>query len=132
MSDSEEQKGLMEDLLRKNKTKFCDFFQSALPRIAEEFWEAGLIAKETADKTRVMGVGNFTLASQLVEACHPSLVYYPEENFPKFIEVLKRHETMKLLAAEMESKFEQARELYINNLTHLARASYTALLLQFC
>ena len=113
MSDSEDLEKVVKGLLRKYNVKINEFVKTELQRIAGDFWAAELITKETADSMHVMGVDNYTLATKLMSACHPSLVQNPKENFPKFIEVLKGYETMESLAKEMESKFEQARKSYI-------------------
>ena len=115
MSDSEDLNRVVERLLNDNNVKLKDLVQTVLPRIAGEFRAAGLIEKEVEDAMLVTGVDYFTLAARLVNACQPSLVQNPEEQFPKFLAILKGHETMKPLAAEMESKFEQARESFICN-----------------
>ena len=122
MSDSEELKRVVERLLLKNNVKLKDLIQNVSQRIAGKFLEVGLIEKEVADSMLVTGVDHFTLAAKLVNACQTSLVLYPGKNFPKFVNVLKGYETMKQLAMEMESEFEQAREWYFNALvaTHLA------------
>ena len=113
MSESEELKRVVERLLRENNVKLKDLIQNVLQRIAGELWAAGLIEKEVEDSVHVTGVEQFTLAAKLVNSCQTSLVLYPGENFPKFIVVLKGYQTMKPLAAEMESEFEQAREWYL-------------------
>ena len=115
MSDLEDLQRVVERLLKVNNVKLKDLILTVLPRIAGEFRAAGLITKEVEDSMLVTG-GEFALASRLVNACHPSLVQYPEEKFPKFIEVLKGYETMRSLAVEMESKFEQAGESLGNTL----------------
>ena len=122
MSDSVELKTVVERLLRENNVKLKRLFQSVLQTIAGEFWAAGLIEQEVADSMLVLGVAEFTLATRLFNACQTSLVVHPGKKFLKFIEVLKGYDTMKLLAKEMESEFEQARESYFNDLaaTHLA------------
>ena len=74
MTDSEELKRVVERLLRESNVKLTDSIQNVLQRIAREFWAAGLIAKETADNMHVTGVGDFSLASKLLNACHSSLV----------------------------------------------------------
>ena len=116
MSDSEELQGVVERLLRENNVKVTDLIEPVLQRIAGEFWAAGLIEKAVKESMLVTGIDHSTLAGKLFNACETSLVLYPRENFPKFIEVLKRHDAMKQLAAEMESKFEQASESYFNSL----------------
>ena len=113
MADSEDLEKVVKTLLRKNNVKINEFVQNELHKIAGDFWAAELITKETADSMHVTGVANYTLATKLMSACHPSLVQNAEEKFPKFIEVLKGYETMESLAKEMESKFEQARKSYI-------------------
>ena len=113
MSNSEELKCVVECLLRENNVKLKDFIQTVMQRIAGEFWAAGLIEKDVDDSVHVTGVSNFTLAAKLFNACQQSLVLSPGKNFPKFIEVLKGYETIKPLAAVMESEFEQACESYI-------------------
>ena len=110
MSDSEELKRVVKRLLDKNNVKLKESIQNVLHKIAGEFRAAGLIEKEVEESMLVTGVDNFTLATKLVNACQTSLVQYPVENFSKFTKILKGHETMKPLAAEMESEFEQARE----------------------
>ena len=123
MSDSEELKRVVERLLRENNVMLKEMlsFHCVLSRIAAEFWAARLIDKEVADEMLVTGVDRFMLAAKLFNACRTSLVQHPSENFPKFIEVLKKSSTMRMLAEEMESEFEQARESYFNGLvaTHL-------------
>ena len=121
MSDSEELKRVVERLLRENNVKLKDLFQHVLPSIAGELWATRLIEKYVADGVRVAGVEHVTLAAKLFDACYTSLVQYPAVKFPQFIEVLKGYETMKQLAEEMESDFEQASESYFNTLvtTHL-------------
>ena len=101
--------------------KLKDFFQHVLPTIAGKFWNAGLIEKDVADNVHVLGVPQSKTAAWLFDACYTSLVQNPEVKFPRFIEVLKTHVTMKELAEEMESEFEQACESYFNALvaTHL-------------
>ena len=123
MSDSEELKRVVEHLLRENNVKLKDLFQHVLPRIAGELWAARLIEKYIADSVRVQGVDHITLAAKLFDACYTSLLQYPAVKFPQFIEVLKGYETMKPLAEEMESEFEQARESYINALVAMHFAS---------
>ena len=122
MSDLDEQilKSVVERLLCDNNVKLKDFFQHVLPRIAGQFWRARLIEKYVADIVLVAGVDHTTLASKLFDACYTSLVQYPGVKFPQFIEVLKEYDTMKQLAEEMESEFEQARELYLNTLGALS------------
>ena len=110
MTDLEESKKVVQRLLDKNNVKLKDLTQNVLHRIAGQFRAAGLIAKDVEESMLVMGVDPFTLATKLVNACETSLVEYPEENFSKFTEILKGHETMKPLAAEMESEFKQARK----------------------
>ena len=110
MSDSEQLKRVVERLLDDNNVKLKDLTQTVLHRIAGEFRAAGLIAKEVEESMLVPGLDPFTLATKLVNACQTSLVQYPEENFSRFIAILKGHEIMKQLAAEMESEFKQARE----------------------
>ena len=112
MSDSEELKSVVERLLRENNVKIKDLIQTKLQRIAGEFWAAELIDKDVELSMHVTGVDNFTLAAELFNACQKPLVLYPAQNFPKFIKILKGYETIKPLAAEMESEFEQARESY--------------------
>ena len=114
MADSEELKRVLERLLRENNVKLKDSFQTVLQRIGGEFWAAGLIAQAVADRMLVFGETKFALATELFNACQTSLVQYPGEKFPKFIEVLKGYDTTKQLAEEMESEFEQAREAYFN------------------
>ena len=122
MSGSEELKtrlkGVVESLLNDNNVELKDLTQTVVDRIAGEFRAAGLITKDMEDSMLVMGLDNFRLAAKLMSACQTSLVMYPEENFPKFIAVLMRYGTMKRLAAEMESKFKQASESYIDPLGH--------------
>ena len=122
MSNSQELKTVVERLLCENNVKLKDFFQHVLPTIAGKFWAARLIEKYVADSVHVTGVDHMTLAAKLFDACYTSLVQYPEEKYPQFIEILKGYETMKQLAEKMESEFEQARESYFNGLveTHLA------------
>ena len=123
MSDSEDLKSVVERLLRKNNVKLKDLIQTVLKRIAGELWAAELIEQNVEESVHASGVDNFTLAAKLFNACQKPLVLYPGENFPKFIGVLKGYETIKPLAAEMESEFEQARESYFNAsvvATHLA------------
>ena len=123
MSDSEELKRVVERLLRENNIKLKDLIQTVLQRIAGEFWAAGLIEKEVVDSMLVTGIDHFTLAAKLFNACQKSLVQYPEKNFFKFSEVLKRYDTMKQLAADMKSEFDQARESYFNALIAMYLAS---------
>ena len=122
MSGSEELKRVLERLLRENNVKLKELFQTVLQRIAGEFRAAGLIEKDVEESMFVLGVDHFTLAARLFIACQSSLVLFPEAAFPKFIAVLKGYYTMKQLAEEMESEFENARESYFNGLfaTHLA------------
>ena len=108
-SDSKELKRVVERLLRKNNDTLIDLSRHILPRIAGQFWAAGLIDKDVKDSMLETG-DRVTLAAKLFSACHAPLVLDPREKFPEFIEVLKEHETMKRLAENMESEFEQARE----------------------
>ena len=114
MSDPAKLKKVVEFLLRERNVNLrMDLVDANVFRVAGEFRDAGLIPKEVEDGMHVFGVDSYTLAAKLMNACQTSLVHYPEENFPKFIEILKRCGTTKPLAAEMESEFEQACELYI-------------------
>ena len=117
MSDSEEPKKVVARLLRENNVELKDFVKADLPRIAGEFWAKGLIAQGMVDKMSVAGVDKFQLAADLINACQPSLELNPEDNFPKFIAVLKNYENMIQLAENMESEFKQARAC--RNIAHL-------------
>ena len=122
-SDSKEKLGtFVGKLVRENNVILKDLIKPIVAKVAGEFIAATLIPSEMEDQMLVTGVDNFTLATRLVNACQTQLTLYPDKKFPKFIEVLKRHETMELLAKEMESKFEQAREFWFNAVvaTHLA------------
>ena len=112
MSGSEELKKVVKRLLQKNNVELKDFIKVPLLRIAGDFLAAGLITTDVESSLHVQGVDRFELAAKLMNACQPSLEQYPEKNFPKFIAVLKKYETMEQLAKEMETEFEQARELY--------------------
>ena len=110
MSDSKELRRVVEHLLRRNNVRLKDSFQNVLEGVTDQFYAAGLIPKMVVDSTYEVEVDNYTLASRLLNACHPLLVQYPEDKFLKFIQLLKGYETMKQLATEMEFEFEQARE----------------------
>ena len=47
-------------------------------------------------------------AAELMSACQPSLVRYPEQNFPEFTAILKNEVTMEKLARKMEEEFKEA------------------------
>ena len=110
MSDSENLKRVVDDLLRENNVKLKRLFQNVLQTIAGEFWAAGLIEREVVNSMLVMGVDSSIPAAKLFDACYTLLVQSPREHFPKFIGVLKGYETTKQLTADMESVFEQASE----------------------
>ena len=112
MSRSEELKKVVKELLRNNNVELKEFMEAVLLRIAGDFWAKKLITQETEKSMHVKGEDTFSLAAKLMNACQASLQQRPEENFPKFIEVLKKYETMEQLAKEMETEFEQARELH--------------------
>ena len=113
MSNPVELSRVVQRLLRENNVKLKELLKPVVPKIAREFREAGLIPREVEDQMLVTEVDPFTLATKLLNQCQPSLVQYPDVKFPKFIEILKRYESMKLLAAKMEPDFQQARESYI-------------------
>ena len=110
MSDAKKLEECVERILREKNTKLKDLLQHVVQRIAGEFWTAGLIDKSVESSMSTRAVDKSGHAKDLLDACHDSLVQRPRENFPKFIEVLKRYETMKSLAAVMESEFQQGRE----------------------
>ena len=117
MSDTKKLKKVVDGLMRDNNVDLKDLIKPVVTRIAGEFRAAGLIPSDVEEQMLVMGVDNFTLATKLVNACQTSLVMYPDTNFPKFIEILEGHGgAMELLAKEMETKFEEARELCFNAL----------------
>ena len=114
MSDSKDLETVVRDLVRENNVKLKELITPVVTKIAGEFTAAGLVPSEMEDQILVTGVEDFKLAAKLVNACRTMLTMYPDKNFPKFIGILKKYETMKLLAKEMESTFEQARELCFN------------------
>ena len=101
--------------MQENDVELKDCIAHILLRIAGDFWAAGLITKDVEYSLHLPGVSSFELAAKLMNACQPSLEQYPEKNFLKFIAVLKKYEIMEQLATEMETKFEQARELYVKH-----------------
>ena len=113
MSNPEDLNRVVQRLLRENNVELKELIKPVVPKIAREFREAGLIPREVEDQMLVTGVDPFTLATRLVNACQTSLAMFQDKNFPKFIEILKRYDTMKPLAAKMEPNFQQARESYI-------------------
>ena len=115
MSDSENLKKVVHVLFRENNMKLKGLFQNVLQTITGEFLAAGLIEQEVAGSMLTMGLTELMLASKLFNACQDSVCLYPGENFPKFIEVLKGHETMKPLATAMEAQFKQVRESYLTS-----------------
>ena len=129
MSDSEELMRVVKDLLEKYNVELTDFIQGALQRVAGEFLAAKLIMQETVDSLDVTGVDNAVLAKKVLKGCRPSLVHFPEENFPKFIAVLRNYVTMEQLAANMESEFKDARKscntMLATQLTSLPKCMYS-------
>ena len=98
----------VERILQKNNVELKDFMMGDLSRIAGHFLAEGFIEDTTVDSMNVTGVAPFLLASRLMRACQPSLVQTPEKNFPRFIAVLKKYETMVPLAEKMENEFKEA------------------------
>ena len=102
----------VEHILRDYNVKLTDFLKGNLVRIAGNLNAEGLIEQVTVDRMRTIGVDRCELAAELLAACQPSLVQYPEEDFPKFIAVLKQYVTMEKLAEEIEDKFKKASMLW--------------------
>ena len=98
----------VERILQENNVTLTDFMKGDLARIAGSLRAEGLVELATVDKMRMIGVDSFALAAELLTACRPSLVQYPEENLPKFIAVLKQCVTMEKLAEELEDEFKKA------------------------
>ena len=98
----------VERILRDYNVKLANFMEGILVRIAGNLNAEGLIERTTVDRMRTIGVDRCELAAELLAACRPSLVYFPEENFPKLIAVLKKYVTMAPLAKEMEDEFKKA------------------------
>ena len=89
-----------------------EFIKVDLVKIAGHFHAKGLITETAVSRMRVTGVDRIQLAGDLMEACQPSLVQFPVENFPQFIAVLKEFVTMEKIAEKMEEKFKEASMFY--------------------
>ena len=112
MSESGDLHEVAKRILRENNVELKELMMEELSRIAGYFHQEGLIEQTTVNKMGMIGVDRFSLASDLLSACQPSLEQRPEENFPKFIAVLKKFVTMKKLARKMEDEFKEARMFY--------------------
>ena len=113
MSHSEELTSVVKKILEKNNAKLKGLIGTAVQGISGEFLAVGLIDKEVDDSMRVLGTPDSTLAGTLLSKCNQTLLANPGEDFPKFIQVLKKHTILERLALEMESEFGQAaRESY--------------------
>ena len=60
----------------------------------------------------VKGEDPYILAKELLDACQPSLLVWPEDTFPKFVAVLKKFVTTERLAEKMEDDFRKASMLW--------------------
>ena len=107
-SDHEKLKKAVQRILRTHNVDLKDFVKNDLQKIAGGFLAQELITQTTVDVVKVSGVPDFNLAAKLVDACQPSLVNYPEKNFPRFIGVLKKYETTADIAKTMEAEFKEA------------------------
>ena len=108
MSWSQDPQKVVESILRKNSMDLYELMVANLPRIAGYFWKEGLIEKTTKDRMSTTGADQFNLATELLNACQPLLMLWPEENFPRFIAILKKFVTMVKLAQKMEDEFKKA------------------------
>ena len=99
---------VVERILRNNNVRLKESMSKDLSRIAAHLRAEGLIEKAAEDRMSVIGIAPFELATVLMDACQPSLVFWPEQKFPRFIAVLKKFVTMEKLAIEMEQEFKEA------------------------
>ena len=95
-------------ILRKNNVELKALMVGVLVDISGHFYAEGLIEQITVNRMRMIGVDQINLAADLLGACQTSLEQRPEENFPKFIAVLKKFVTMEKRAQEMEDEFKEA------------------------
>ena len=112
MSKSGDLQKVVKRILRTYNVDLKDLVKEDLERIAGGFFAQGLVNQTTVDKMSVSGMVPFQLASKLLTACQPSIVRSPEENFPRFIAVLKEYDTMEELAEKMEDEFKEAGMLW--------------------
>ena len=108
MARSGDLQEVVEGILRTNNVELKEFMKEELVKIAGHFHAEGLIERTAVNRMSVTGVGRFRLAAELMDACQPSLMLYPEENFPRFVAVLKKCVTMVKLAEKMEDEFKEA------------------------
>ena len=99
---------VVERILQKYNVDLKEFIKEDLTRMAGYFRAAGFITKAAVDRVGVREVSLLDRAAELMSAYQPSLVRYPEQNFLKFISVLKNEVTMEQLAGKMEEDFKEA------------------------
>ena len=97
----------VEKILRERNVGLKKYIASHLVPFAAELREHCLIEGDIENNMRTIGKDSFTLASELMSACHPSLTSYPKETFPEFIAVMKKFADMRRLAKEMEDDYTQ-------------------------
>ena len=108
MATHEDLQKEVERILRENNAKLAEFMKGNLARIAGNLHTVGLIEQVTVERMRTKGAYDYELAAELLAACRPSLVEYPEEKFPIFIATLKKGVTMVKLVEEMEDDYKKA------------------------
>ena len=118
MSESADLKLVVKRILRTNGPQLQEFIKADLVKIAHHLHAKGLIERTAVDRMSLTGVDRFQLASDLMDACQPLLVTYPERNFPKFIAVMKEFVTMEQLAERMEDEFKEASMSFPKRLAH--------------
>ena len=101
-------KQAVQRILRTRNVELKDLIKQDLRKIAGELYAQELISKDTEADVKVPGVAAYDLASNLVNACQPSLEILPEKKFPRFIGVLKKFTATEDLAKAMEAEFKEA------------------------
>ena len=99
---------VVERILMKYNVDLKEFIKEDLTRMAGYFRAAGFITQAAVERVGVREVSLFDRAAELMSACQPSLVHYPEQNFLKFVSILKNEVTMEQLAGKMEEEFKEA------------------------
>ena len=108
MAEPGDMKNVVERILRKYNVDLIDFIKEDLTRMAGHFNAAEFITQAAVERVGVREVPQHERAAELMSACWPSLVRYPQHNFPKFVAVLKKNVTMEKLAEKMEEELKEA------------------------
>ena len=108
MAEPEGMQNVVQRILQKYNMDLKEFIKEDLTRMAGYFHGEGFITQAAVERVGVREVYLLDRAAELVNACQPSLVHYPEQNFLKFISILKNEVTMEQLAGKMEAEFKEA------------------------